>query len=57
MRKNNIVANSPVGDNCILADCAIEALVFNGSLGGSILQGVLGNGPKSLFTFDPINII
>lgn len=49
--------NLPVGDNCIAAGCAIDALEFNGGRGGSILQGTLGNGAKSLFTFDPINII
>lgn len=48
----------PVGDNCKLVACGIEPPpVLSGNLGGSIFQGALGNGPKSLFKFDPINII
>lgn len=45
----------PVGDNWMFVGCGPpEERV---GLGGSIFQGALGNGPKSLFKFDPINII
>lgn len=55
----------PVGDNGILVDWGNEPPppppppppALSGNLGGSIFQGALGNGPKSLFKFDPINII
>lgn len=53
--------NIPVGDNGIDDCCGIDAPPLEppeliGGLGGSILQGALGNVANSLPMFDPINM-